>query len=77
MASDGQPALICAACRASMPLDRAVTLDAVRRSLTCPQCGAVTTWSLDDADVVDLRESDPDDPNDDVEAAGPNGRRER
>ena len=76
MAGDGQPALICAACRAAMPLDGAVIVDVTRRSLTCPECGTVATWSVDEGRVIDLPRSSTDQADDDTEAPGPVRRRE-
>lgn len=73
-----QPALTCSECRAAMPLDRAVKVSVSRRRLTCPECGAITEWSLDEERVIDLRDRSPQrQANDDVESPGPAGRRQR
>ena len=50
------PSLACESCNASMPLALVVILDGYLRRITCPECGTVTTWSLVDRGVVDLRE---------------------
>ena len=67
-----------------MPLSDAVKLDAVRRQLTCRQCGTVTDWEIDDGPLVDLREgevdlreSEADDAKDDVQTPGSRWRRQR
>ena len=73
----GQPALTCEECGRAMLLDRAVRLDAARRQITCPECGAVTEWSIDEATVIDLRDSRAGQPHDGVEAPGSAGRRRR
>jgi hypothetical protein len=67
-----------------MPLYDAVKLDAVRRRLTCRQCGTVADWEIDDGPPldlreteVDLRESEVDEAKDDVKAPGSRWRRRR
>jgi uncharacterized Zn finger protein len=50
------PSLACDSCGASVPLSRVTRRGGYLRSIECPDCGAVMTWSLATDDDIDLRE---------------------